>query len=353
MVDFSDGTPGGRRGTAFLDSLRPAVSGRTALLVVGALALQIAFITSYTGALHRPEPHRIPIAVTTPSTGVADDAFFRISLLPGDPLAPRRVPGEAAARELIGSREVDGALLLDETGTSDTLLVEGGAGGALSEVLVDLVTRAESAGGRTVAVEDVVPAAAGDAYSLSSYYLVAGWCVGGWLGAAVFTAGARARPANAARALVRLGVLLLYAVVAGLLGAVLVGPVQDALPGSVQALWGLGALVVFAAGAVTLALRALWGTAGSALAVLLIVVLGLPSAGGVYPYPLLPPFWRTIGPALPPGAGTYLARSIVYFRGNGAGGPAVVLAVWAVCGAVLTPVFAAWGRGRRPARPGV
>lgn len=126
----------------------------------------------------------------------------------------------------------------------------------------------------------------------------------------------------------------------------------DALPGSLMGLWGLGTLVVFAVGAITLAFQGLAGVVGIGLAILLVVVFGNPSAGGAYPYPLLPPFWSAIGPALPPGAGTYAARSIAYFHGNGARGPMLVLAAWAVVGAAVTLGCAVVRRGRPGAAVG-
>jgi hypothetical protein len=72
------------------------------------------------------------------------------------------------------------------------------------------------------------------------------------------------------------------------------------------------------------------------LAILLVVVLGNPSAGGAYAGPLLPEFWREIGPALIPGAGTWLTRSLAYFDGHAVGGPLLVLGGWAVAGTLLT-----------------
>ncbi|MBC3985644.1 hypothetical protein H8N01_24470, partial [Streptomyces sp. AC536] len=45
-------------------------------------------------------------------------------------------------------------------------------------------------------------------------------------------------------------------------------------------------------------------------------------------------------PALPPGAGTWTARSIAYFQGNAITGPLLVLAAWAVAGTVITLVLA-------------
>lgn len=329
----------------FLAEFKDAVTTRAALLVLGVLVLQLAFVTSYIGAFHQPKPHEIPIAVAAPAAPAAERAAQQLGALPGDPLDPRVVADGAAARAQVENRDVDGALVVDPAGRTDRLLVASGAGASLSQALEEVVGAAERAQGRTVRVTDVAPAAQGDSRGLSSFYLVIGWCVGGYLCAAILAISAGARPANTARAVIRLGALLVYSLAAGLLGAVVAGPVLDALPGSVWGLWGLGTLVVFAVGAITLAFQGLAGVVGIGLAILLVVVLGNPSAGGAYPYPLLPPFWSTIGPALPPGAGTYAARSLTYFGGNGAGGPMLVLAAWALAGAAVTLACAARSRG--------
>jgi hypothetical protein len=135
---------------------------------------------------------------------------------------------------------------------------------------------------------------------------------------------------------IRLIVMALVAIVGGLGGAVIIGPILGALPGSVTALWGLGALITFAVGAATLALQGVFGVVGIGLAILLVVIAGNPSAGGAFPLPLLPPFWNAIGRALPPGAGTWVARSIAYFKGNAVTGPLLVLSAWALAGIVVT-----------------
>ncbi|MEU9374954.1 DUF3533 domain-containing protein [Streptomyces sp. NPDC048255] len=336
----------------FLAEIKDAVTTRAALLVLGVLALQLAFITSYIGAFHHPRPSEIPIAVAAPAARVAEESAQQLGALPGKPLDPRAVADEATARAQVRNRDVDGALIVDPAGRADRLLVASGAGASLSQAVEEVVGTVWQGRGRPLVVTDVAPVAKGDARGLSSFYLVVGWCVGGYLCAAILAISAGARPANAARAVVRLGALLVYAVTAGLFGAVIAGPVLGALPGSLMALWGLGALVVFAVGAITLAFQGLAGVVGIGLAILLVVVFGNPSAGGAYPYPLLPPFWSTIGPALPPGAGTYAARSIAYFKGNGAGGPMGVLAVWAVLGSAVTLLCAVSRRGRAGAAVG-
>jgi hypothetical protein len=134
---------------------------------------------------------------------------------------------------------------------------------------------------------------------------------------------------------VRLGALALYSIVSGIGGALIVGPILGALSGSFWTLTGFGALVVFAVGAFTMAIQALTGVLGIGIAVLLFVVLGNPSAGGAYPGPMLPGFWRAIGPFLPPGAGTSGIRGIVYFDGARTLQPLLVSLAYALVGAVV------------------
>ncbi len=254
--------------------------------------------------------------------------------------------GQAAAREQLRNRDLDGALVVDPGGTTDTLLVATGGGTALATALERLATDLEKSEGRTLRTVDVVPASAQDANGLSSFYVVVGWCVGGYLCASILAISAGARASTPRRAVIRLGTMALVAVVGGLGGALIAGPALDALPGGTAALWGLGALITFAVGAATLALQAILGVVGIGVAILLVVILGNPSAGGALPPPLLPPFWAAVGPALPPGAGTWAARSIVYFGGSGMTGALLVLSAWALAGTALTLLMAALRRKR-------
>ncbi|CAL9624553.1 hypothetical protein SUDANB105_05921 [Streptomyces sp. enrichment culture] len=332
--------------TTFLREVKDAVTPRATLLVLGVIALQLLFITSYVGALHDPRLKDVPFGVVA-QPAAAQQAVTRLERLPGDPLDPRAVADAETAREQIRNRDIDGALVLNPHGTTDTLLVASGGGTVLATSLATLTTTLEKAEGRTVRTVDVAPASPDDFDGLSSFYLVVGWCVGGYLCASILAISTGARPANPRRAVIRLAVMAVVAIVGGLGGAVIVGPVLGALPGGVAALWGLGALVIFAVGAATLALQGLFGIVGIGLAILLVVVLGNPSAGGAFPLPMLPPFWEAIGPALPPGAGTWAARSIAYFEGNGTTGALLVLSAWAAAGVVITLAAAALRRKRR------
>ncbi|MGC0332968.1 hypothetical protein RKD23_005958 [Streptomyces sp. SAI-170] len=333
-----------------LSEVRDAVTPRATLLVIGVIALQLLFIASYVGALHDPKPKDVPFGVVAPRAA-AGQAVARLEQLPGSPLDPRAVADEATARKQIMHRDIDGALVVNPAGTTDTLLVASGGGTVLATALENLTAALEKTQNRAVRTVDVAPASPQDFDGLSSFYLVVGWCVGGYLCASILAISTGARPANPTRAAIRLGVMALVSIVGGLGGAVIVGPILDALPGGVVALWWLGALITFAVGAATLALQGVFGVVGIGLAILLVVIAGNPSAGGAFPLPMLPPFWNAIGPALPPGAGTWAARSIAYFRGNDTTASLLVLGAWALAGIVVTMLAAALRR-RRATEPG-
>ena len=335
---------GGPRG--FRAELRDAVTGRAAALVVAVLAIQLGFIASYVGAFHHPTPHDIPLAVTAadgvPAAGrsQADAAVARtvaaLDGITGSPVDARAVDSVAAGRSRLGDRDVDGVLVLDPSGTSDRLLVAGAGSAAVADALTQVLTAADSAQQRTVAVDDVIPAGAQDARGLSTFYLAVGWVVGGYLVASLLGVSAGARPANRRRAAIRLSALAVYAVASGLLGASVMTAIVPTFGGHLPALAGLGALVVFGVGALTMALQTVFGTIGIGLAIILFVVLGNPSAGGPYPGVLLPGFWRAVGPWLAPGIATDGIRGTVYFDGAGLGRALALMAGYAVVGVAVT-----------------
>lgn len=339
----------------FTGELRDAITKRAVILVLGVLGLQVLFIVSYVGALHSPSPSRVPFDLVAPAA-VAGPLSSELNGLPGQPLSVSVTGTSAQARSGVLNRDVYGALLVSPATVAprDTLYVASGGGAALSNVLKGVIGAAEARQHRSLTVVDLAPAPqTKDFDGLSSFYLVVGWSVGGYLCASLLSISAGAKPSNRRRAVIRTGAMALYAVAGGILGAVIVGPVLGALPGSTWAMAGLGALVVFCVGMFTLALQALTGIVGIGLAVLVVVIAGNPSAGGAFPWPMLPPFWRAIGPWLPPGAGTWTARSIAYFQGNAVLTSLLVLSAYAVAGAAVTLLFTLRRPGRHAAPAGV
>lgn len=323
----------------FAAELKDAVTLRAFGLVLGGLLVQLAFVVSYVGAFHSPTPHRIPVAVAAPQQ-VSAKIVAQLNALDGDPVEATAAPSAAAARSWVLTRKTDAAFLFDPTGTKDTLLVASAGGPSVSQTATQIAQKSETAQKRQIDVTDIRPPNAGDGRGMTSFYLVLGWVIGGYLTATIMGMAAGSRPANRHRTLIRLAVLVLYAAVSGLAGAVVVGPVFDALGGH---FW---ALVVLASAATALALQTLLGLLGTGVVILLFVVLGNPSSGGVYPAPLLPSFWSAIGQALPPGAGTTLVRNTVYFSGHATTSALWVLGAYAVGGAVLAWA-ASWRHERR------
>lgn len=303
-----------------------------AVLLVGTLLLGLAFAGSYVGALHQPTPHELPLAVAGPPQ-VADQAAQRLRAQAGDAFDVRTVPDRAAALAAIDDREVYGALI---PGPRETRLLLAPAAGAAAAEALERFARTAGAEQRTrIAVEDVKPLPADDTRGLSPFYLALGWIVAGYLGATAIglTRGMSARGQRFA--LLRVGALAVYALVAGLLGTLLITGVVGTLGGHGVALALIGALLVFATATITGAFQALLGIAGTGVVLLLFVVLGNPGSGGPYARELLPGLWRESGAWLAPGAGTDAIRNLVYFDGNALGTPLIVLALYALVGAVV------------------
>ncbi|MEE4545174.1 DUF3533 domain-containing protein [Streptomyces sp. V4-01] len=254
----------------------------------------------------------------------------------------------AQARSLILSREVDAAFVLNPRTRTDTLLIASAGGPSVSAAATQVVQQVETAQRRAFRVTDLRAPGAKDGRGLSSFYLVLGWMIGGYLAAAILGMAGGARPATTHRTVIRLGSLVPYAIASGLGGAIIADPALGALPGHFGQLWGIGALMVFAVGAATVAFQALLGTAGVGLAILVFVVLGNPSAGGAYPASLLPTFWRSIGPWLPPGAGTTTVRNTVYFDAHHTAGPLWVLGTYAAAGILVSLAASLVRRRLRP-----
>ncbi len=338
----------------FTGELKDAITKRAVFLVLGVLGLQVLFIISYVGALHSPSLSRVPFDLVAPAS-VAGPLSSSLNGLPGQPLSVSVKGTAAQARSGVLNRDAYGALLVNPNPAvpRDTLYVASGGGAVLSNLLKGLIGAAEARQHRSLTVVDLAPAPqTKDFDGLSSFYLAVGWCVGGYLCASLLTISAGAKPSNRRRAAIRTGAMALYAIAGGILGAVIVGPVLGALPGSVWGMAGLGALVVFSVGMLTLALEAVTGIIGIGLAVLVVVIAGNPSAGGAFPWPMLPPFWRAIGPWLPPGAGTWTARSIAYFHGNAVVTSLLVLSAYAVAGTAVTLLFTLRRPGRHAAPAG-
>jgi hypothetical protein len=139
-----------------------------------------------------------------------------------------------------------------------------------------------------------------------------------------------------------------FAVVFGVLVALVIGPVLEILTGHFVAiaLW-LGASALVISLVVTTSAR-LTGQFGIPLAMLVFLILGNPSAGASAPTEYLPWLYRTVGPYLPPNAAAQGLLAGTYFRHAAILRPVLVLAVWGLA-AVVVVVLLDRTRGSRKA----
>lgn len=249
------------------------------------------------------------------------------------------------ARHQLERSQLVAAYLPGQGGQGSRLLVAGAQGPAVAQAVTGIFTHAAQSQGAGLQVNDVVPLSAADPRGLSGFYVVFGVTLAGFIFGQ--TSHTYSRRLSLGR---RLGQALLFAVLAGLAGALLAGPLFGVLPGPQLAVAGILVLLALASAPVTVALTALLGDTGIVVATLLLVILGSATSGGVVPASFLPGGFRQLSPALPPGAATAALRRVDYFDAAAALGPVVVLAAWAL-GALLVLVVRSWWRARPVAVP--
>jgi hypothetical protein len=286
------------------------------------LVVQAVFVVSYVGALHAPKPLRLPFAVVG-SPALAEAVETRFSL------RTTSYPDEAAARRAIDDRKVYAALITRPSGMK--LIVAPAAGNAVAVALTTAFTTAAAAGGVSLAVVQVHRLPSGDRSGAVSFLVVMALVIGGYLSATIATTigGAATRRSRAP-------VLAGVAVIGSFVTDLVAGPVLGAIPSDrFFVLWALFAFLMVAVAFAAAALQVLFGPAGTLIVIVVFVIFGAPAAGGTVPRPFLPSFWGTIGPYLPPGAGTTAVRNTIYFDGNGIVRSVVVLASYLVVGGLV------------------
>jgi hypothetical protein len=331
-------TPGPRR----MNPVRRL--GRPAVALGGVILFQLLLASVFVGVLHHPVPHQAPVAVAGRSP-----LAQAVSGHGGGTIRLVAEPTTGAARAALSGGQVNAAIIADPTG--ETLLIQTAASPGTASVLTKEFSTAAAAPKTPLRVRDLAPLPASDATGISLFFLVIGWMLGGYVGAttvALVLGGMR--PPGLRQAAIRLGLLAGYAVISGLLGALLIGPAMGVVSGYSLSLAGTGMLLVFAAAAATAGLQAALGLPGTLIAIIAMVVFGDPTAGTSIATPLLASPWNVIGQGLPPSAALSAARSVVYLGGVNLTGPLTVLATYAAAGTLVTLAATAWHRHRPASR---
>lgn len=317
---------------------------RTAAIMVGVLAIEVAFIFSYVGGLSNPFPHEVPIGIVAPV--VTQQALIARIHQQGTQFEPSSYPDAASALRAVADHSIDAFVVVN--GQRVDVVVSGSPSPVVSTVVQQAILPIEKKLGTAFSVRRVLPLPTHDPEGLGPFYLVVGWVVGGYLAASVLGL-ARGTDPGLRRALVRTAGLAVFSVLSGVAGTLLAGPGLHLFGGNRIDLMAIGTLVVFSVSMVATAFQAIIGELGIALAVVLFVVIGNPSSGGPYPREFLSGIWRVVGPYIPTGAGLEAVRNVAYFGSHQLGSSLLTLVLYASIGTVVFLVASEW-RGRTRAR---
>ena len=299
------------------------------------LILIAAFAFCLTSALQVLVPTRMPFGTTGDSEALAA-VEQRLSLI------PVTYANQSDATQALQRGEIYGALIPGTSG--DTLLLAPAKSFFAAVELQAAFEALDRPSGSALVVQDVVPLPQRDRLGTVAGLLLLPTLVGGYLVASLLMS-ATAMPARR-----RIALLLGFSAVGAVLVDVIAGPLIGAVSG--DHFWPLLLCLFLVTAAVSLASAAIQGLAGklgTAIVVLVFIVVGGASAGGVG-VSLLPGLWQDIGILLPPRSAVELFRNVLYFGASDIVVPAVILGVYALAGAGVLLILQ---RARAAALPSV
>lgn len=314
------------------------------LPVAVVLAIGTIFVSVYLAAFHAPRPHDLPVAVV----GTAADADrLEAGLehaIPGG-FEMRPYGDEAAAREAVEHREVYAAYVPGRGPGGGQLLYAGANGPSVTATLTAAFAQAAPEVGPPPAAHDILTASAGDTRGLSVFYAAFGLVLAGYLfGMMTYQA------APALRFRQRIASLTLFGALGGIIVALLAGDTGfAALPGPFVGTAVVTALMATAAGGATMAIVKWTGSAGAAIASVVLLILGNATSGGVMPASYLPDWLHPLSSVLPVGAGVRALQGMSYFHSDGLWPGLAVLAAWII--ACVALLYLRDLRDARKARP--
>jgi hypothetical protein len=318
-----------------------SVTGRTAGIVLGVVALQALLFTLFTWPALHAAPRDLPVVVAGPAQATAPVAAQLRQAQPGA-FDITTTTDPAAADRALRHRDAFAAFLVGPTGMA--VHVSSAASPTVAQAITQLAQQQaaqQAQQGQTgqrgqaatrVTVTDVVPADRHDPHGILLALGVLPLVVTSLAAGALLALAVRSRWA-------RLTGAVAYAALAGAVSVALAKYWLHGLPGNYLVDAGVVGLLALAVSAAVGGLGGLLKAPGVGLGALLAFALGLPlsgiTAGGAE---LLPHPWGTVGQWLPPGAASTLLRSVAYFDGAHAAGPVWTLAAWAGVGLVLLAV---------------
>lgn len=304
-----------------------------ATTLTGVALLQLAFAGVYLGAFHAPKAHELPIAIvgdeaTTKQLGESleqksDHAYKSISLT-----------DTTAAEAQLKNQEV--YAIYQPAFPQATITVASANGKSLVQPITQSLTQLDQAyqaqARQTLAaqpdkaplasqaivapnIHDAAPLPAGDSNGATLFYIAFSAVFGGYLAAVAVNLVRGKRNFSRRLAYIRIAGFALFSVVVSLgVGLIAVYGVDAVAHDHYWTIVGIASLTTFGVSLIASSLVSLLGVFGTALVILLFVVLGTPASGGPVPLPLTGEgLWQTLAPLLPTGAAFGALRQSVYF----------------------------------------
>jgi len=298
-----------------------------ARIVLAGLVLLFGFTALYVTAFHAPRPNGLDVGFvgTSAQAARAQDAL--------DVAAPggfdvRRYADESAARAALLHTDVRGVVVAGAP--RDRILVAQALGAAPSETVTRALVGVAARAGAPAVVQDLRPLPAGDRRGLSPLFTVIGTLIPSLVFGVLLSVFGRRLAGRA-----RWAAVAVYAALAGLVAAFNVDVLVGALTGDFAGIALVCGLLALAVSAAAHGLGHLGGPAGIVVAVLMLLLLGVSTAGGAVTYEFEPGFYGAISQFLAPGAALTALRNVQYFDWAATLEPLVVLGAWAAGGLAL------------------
>ncbi|MFT4263800.1 MAG: hypothetical protein QM572_10505 [Nocardioides sp.] len=316
--------PAGRRQLSTPVKLATVVAGLATALTVMVLAFATPSVNS--GA------HDLPIGISGTDTTVAQVRASLTSQMSGvfDVTA---YDDAATLRPAILDRDEVGGLSIAQDGSVDVLTAT--AAGASYASVLKTVGAALTAGGQTVAYEELVPYTDDDPMGAGLSALALPLVFGGMISSVVL-----ALVLKGIAVPLRLATGAAFALVAGLVVTALLQFGFGSLDGSYLLTALCVALGIAAINFPILGLQSLLGTAGIGIGALVMMFVANPLSGFATGPAWLPSPWGAIGQLLPVGAAGTAIRSVAFFDGAGSAHGLIVLSCWVVAGLALAALSA-------------
>jgi hypothetical protein len=301
-----------------------AIRGAAIPVVVG-LLIGGLFVAVFLAAFHAPTPHDLPVGVVGPASTVSS---VRSQAESSGALEVHSYPDREAARSAVLQRDILGAYVVGSKGPE--LLVAGANGPSVTQTLQGAFGAAAKASGQQLTTTDVRPISSGDTRALSVFYGAFGVVLAGFLfGLTSMQMGPKLpaswRAVSAAA----------FSVGAGLVVAWLIQPVFGALPAPFWVTTAIVTMLALAISVTTAMLLKVFGSSGTFVASVVLLVFGNATSTGILPAQYLPGWLEPWASILPVGVAVRALRGAAYFDDDGLASGLLILGAWIVGAALI------------------